>query len=98
MAEKRTKLTREEMEAILHEGGSVLHGGKIIARIEDLPSAADLAVGDADAEAAATRSIDEQIARLSAERAKLGESKLAPEPAAEEADDADHPTRRPKRR
>lgn len=38
-------LTREQMAAAVLGGGSVLYAGRLITRIADLPSAADLAVG-----------------------------------------------------
>jgi hypothetical protein len=63
--------TREELEAAINEGGSVLVGGKIITRLEDLPSEADLAKGDEVKEAAARKGLEDQVKALQAELAKL---------------------------
>lgn len=64
-------LTRPQMEAIINRRESVLYRGRIINRLEDLPSAADLAAGDTVATTALAQDIDAQIARLTLERAKL---------------------------
>lgn len=69
---KDGKLTRAHMEEAIRAGGSVLHDGEIIAKVEDLPDEADLAAGDAEREAAVAAALDEQIARLAAQRARLG--------------------------
>ncbi len=59
------------MEAAIEEGGSVLYNGRIVASVDDLPSKAELARGDAEEEAAVAAEIDAQIAALEAQRAKL---------------------------
>lgn len=66
------KLTREGMEQAINEGGSVmLPDGPPITRMEDLPSAAELAKGDAEQEKQVAAALDSQIAVLSAQRASL---------------------------
>lgn len=64
-------LTRAEMEQVIREGGSVLHGGRLISQVEQLPSAADLAQGDPVAESAVANALQEQIANLQAQLNKL---------------------------
>ena len=64
--------SRKEMEEAIREGGSVLYGGRIVAALEELPSKAELARGNAEEEAAVAAEIDAPIAALSAQRAKLG--------------------------
>lgn len=64
-------LTRNEMEAVITGGGSVIYNGQTISRLGDLPSAADLAKGDPEAEAAAANALQQQIADLQAQIAKL---------------------------
>jgi hypothetical protein len=66
-------LSREQMEAVIRSGGSVLHQGRIISRIEALPSAAELAKGDPDKEAQAAQSLQQQIDQLQAQLAELQE-------------------------
>jgi hypothetical protein len=65
------QLTRDEMAAVIAGGGSVLYEGRTIWRAQDLPSEADLAQGDPEKEAAASASLQEQIAQLQADLAKL---------------------------
>lgn len=65
-------LTRSEMEQTIIQRGSVLYRGRIISRIQDLPSDADLAAGDPAQEAAAAAALDAQIAALQAQRARIG--------------------------
>ncbi len=73
------RLTRAEMEQVIGRKGSVMYAGRIITRVEDLPSAADLAVGDPAAEKKTAEDIDAEIARLVAEKAKLGKSGMSVE-------------------
>lgn len=75
--DKRGQLTRAGMEAVVRRGGSVLHGGRIVTRVEDLPSAAELSQGDQAAEQAARASIDERQAALDRERAVLDQRRAA---------------------
>ena len=65
------QLTREEMEAVIASGGSVLHKGQTLWKMEHLPSAADLVAGDPAGAAAVGSALDAQIAHLQNERAKL---------------------------
>jgi hypothetical protein len=70
------KLTYAGALGALRAGGSVLWkdpAGQIyhISRVEDLPSEAAWAAGNPEAEAAARRALDEQIARLLAQRDAL---------------------------
>lgn len=61
------KLTRAGMEAVIKDGGSVLHNGKLLRRIEDLPNEAELVKGDAEAEKATSDSLQRQIDALQAQ-------------------------------
>lgn len=65
-------LTRQEMERIItEERGSVLVNGRIISKVSDLPSDADLAGNDPDRRAAVADSLQAQIAALQAQLATL---------------------------
>jgi hypothetical protein len=73
---KDKKLPYAGAQGAIRAGGSVLWRdaeGQIyhITRVEDLPSEVAWAAGNPEAEAAATRAIDEQIARLLAQRDAL---------------------------
>lgn len=57
-------LDRQQMEAVIAGGQSVLYGGRIIVQPHHLPSDAELASGDPVKEQAATRGLQDQIARL----------------------------------
>lgn len=72
-------LTRSEMEQAIIQRGAVLYRGRIISRIQDLPSDADLAAGDPAQEAAAAAALDAQIAALQAQRARIGADGASPE-------------------
>jgi hypothetical protein len=85
-------LTRSQMEQVIKDGGSVLHGGRIITRMEHLPTDADLAVGNPEQEAAVAAALEAQIAALQARHDRLMQSRTvrtgavpapAPEPTAE---------------
>lgn len=65
------KLTRYGMEQVIRSGGSVLHDGVVRARIEDLPTEAQLAKGNTAAEDAALNNINRQRAELDAQEAQL---------------------------
>jgi hypothetical protein len=82
-------LSRGEMEAAIAEGGSVLYGGHLISRVQDLPSAADLARGNPEQEAAAAAALEAQIAALQAQRAQLGQA--APTSQSGAAPTTEHP-------
>jgi predicted flap endonuclease-1-like 5' DNA nuclease len=64
-------LTRPEMEQVIANGGSVLHSGRLLTRVEHLPTAADLAKGDPAAETVAANALKPQIADLQAQLNKL---------------------------
>lgn len=64
-------LSRSEMEAVISGGGSVLHGGRIITRVQDLPSEAELAQGNPDATQAAQARLEAEVARLQEQLARL---------------------------
>lgn len=61
------KLTREGMELIIKAGRSVIYGTSVIWRIEDLPSEAQLAQGDARKQAAVRENLQQQVAALAAQ-------------------------------
>ena len=66
-----SSLTRDQMEAEIASGRSILHNGAIITRVENLPSAARLANGDPLAEQIAAADLDRRISALEAERESL---------------------------
>lgn len=65
------KLTRKGMEAVIAEGGSVIHGGRTISNVDDLPSEAEVAEGDEAATLDALANLDRQQAAIDAQRARL---------------------------
>jgi hypothetical protein len=71
MYDKNNMLTRAGMEQVIREGGTVQHKGKLYSRIESLPSEADLAAGDEDAERRALAGLEEQQRALDAQRDRL---------------------------
>ena len=68
---KKSSYTRAQMEEIIKSGMSVNYRGSIISSLADLPSEADLALGNPEMEIVTLESLDQQIARLQAERAKI---------------------------
>lgn len=70
-------MSREEMERVLQDGGTVLYRGTIRTTAAELPGEAELAQGDPAKEAQARAGLEAQIAAL---RAELG--LLQPVPAA----------------
>lgn len=66
-------MSRDDMMKVLRDGGSVLHGGRIIAHEHDLPTEADLArhSGNADQVAAAKEALLARKKALDAELAAL---------------------------
>jgi hypothetical protein len=70
-------MTRAQMEAVIAEGGSVLHQGRIISRAAHLPTEAELAQTDAE-KADASASLQAQIAALQAQVAQLVDAGGAP--------------------
>jgi len=73
-------MKRSEMEQIIVQGGSVLYQGRTISRVQDLPSEADLAVGDPAQEAAATAALQAQMADLQAQIDRLSQPAKTKEP------------------
>lgn len=59
-------LSRNEMEAVIRNGGSVLHGGRLLSKIEHLPTDADLALASGD-----TRQAGSVASALQAQMAAL---------------------------
>lgn len=60
-------LTRKDMIEILREGGSVIYNGFHIKDLRNLPSEAELALGDPDRERAALAELQAQKAELDAQ-------------------------------
>jgi hypothetical protein len=71
-------ISRAQMERAIREGGSVLYGGRVISRAEQLPSEAELAQGDPDAEAEAQANLQAQMAALQAQMERLQASSTGP--------------------
>src|SRR5262245_34963989 len=91
------QLTRQQMEAIIRGGGSVSIGGKVISRIDQLPSATELAGDNPEKLAATIEDLDSQIAALQAQKkqaqaAKKKAEEEAAKKAAEEAASQQAPT------
>lgn len=59
-------LTREQMEQVIQSGGSIIHAGRHISTLSDLPNEEQLAAGNPEAEAAAAENLRQQIADLQA--------------------------------
>ena len=64
-------LNRQQMAEVLRNRGSVAYQGRIIKDISEIPSEADLAVGNPVEEKAAESNILAEMARLKEELAKL---------------------------
>jgi hypothetical protein len=77
---KDGKLTRSGMEHVIRSGGSVLHDGTVYTKLDTLPSEADLAKGDADAENAARENLLRQREALDQQLASLGATKAPAAP------------------
>lgn len=71
-------LTRQEMEQVIRDGGSVLHGGRLYTKIATLPTEAQLAAGNPEQEAAAKANLQSQVEALQAQLADLASSQSAP--------------------
>jgi DNA primase len=63
-----TTLTRQEMEDIIRQGGSVIVDGRSYATVESLPSEAALAEGDEAKEKALINHYEQQMAQLAKQR------------------------------
>jgi hypothetical protein len=66
-------LSRQQMENVINGGGSVLHKGRLITRIENLPSAMALAKTPEEKEAAKA-DLQARMEKLQAEAAELEKS------------------------
>lgn len=66
-----TTLSRADMEEVIRSGGSVLHKGQHLTRLEHLPSEADLADGDSAATQAALDGLAVQRAALDEQERRL---------------------------
>lgn len=64
-------ISRAAMVAAIKEGGSVHYKGALITRLENLPSEAELAVGDPAQEQQALTDLQKEIAGLEARKAAL---------------------------
>lgn len=77
------KLDRDSMLDVLKANGSIflnvngVHKSYTLDNIAEFPTVADLAVGNKEAEKAAKKDVDEQIAFLLAEKAKIEASQKA---------------------
>lgn len=69
--DERGNLTHAGMEAVIAAGGSVLHNGKVVTDLGNLPSEVDMARGDAEREKQLAAALDDQIARLQQQKAML---------------------------
>lgn len=65
------RLTRAGMEHVIRSGGSVLHEGRTLTRVEELPSEAALAAGDEDATRTALDNLQRRREALEREEALL---------------------------
>lgn len=71
------KLSREQMLDVINKGGSIflnidgIHKQFTEENLDEFPTVADLALGDKEAEMAARKELDEKLAELLAEKAKL---------------------------
>jgi hypothetical protein len=75
------------MEAVVKSGGSVLHKGQVLTRLEHLPSAADLAEGDAEQSKAVLADIERQQKALDAQRKQLTDAAKGQSKQSAKADD-----------
>jgi hypothetical protein len=87
------QLTRTEMEAIIRGGGSISLGGRIVSRIDQLPSAAQLAGNDPAALAATVDDLEAQIKALQAQQkqVKAAQAKAEKEAAEQAAQQSQEP-------
>lgn len=76
-------MNRNEMRAVLADGGTVLHKGRHIQRDSELPSEGELAL-DNGTELDALQSVQREVARLTAEKLSL-EKSISEKKAAKEA-------------
>ena len=76
-------LTRAQMRAIIERRESVMIGGNIISRVEDLPSEVELSVGDPERQDAERARLQAEIERLSDQVEELQAAKAAEKPSAQ---------------
>lgn len=85
------KLSREQMLEVIENGGSIIlnvggiHKHFSKDNLAEFPSVADLALGDKEAEAAAKKELEEKLAELQAEMAKIKAKEDAADKVIEEA-------------
>jgi hypothetical protein len=94
------KLTHAGMRHAIEHGGSVLHQGEVLTSLEQLPTEADLARGNDQQTQAVAQSIDQQIAALQQQRARLalpaaGQQPAPPAPTQTPAQEPPKPTPEP---
>lgn len=82
---RQTPLTRPEMEAIIEAGESVLYEGRIITKVQNLPTSAELALGDPKREDSEIAKLQAMIADQGRMLARLMESRSGGTPPAEES-------------
>lgn len=80
------QLTRAQMEQVIRGGGSVSIGGRVINRLDQLPSAVQLAGEDTERLTAAIDDLDVQIAALQEQRKEAVAAKANAEKAAKAAE------------
>jgi hypothetical protein len=74
---RTSPLTLDEMRAIIARGESVMWNDVVISDAAHLPTEAQMAVGDPEAEARAASHLEDQIARLRQDLSDLKEGRLA---------------------
>lgn len=84
---KKDRLNHDDMKKVIEDGGAVLYRGNTITRVDDLPSAAELAETDED-RAAAERDLQRRQAALDLERQRLSRPQAARPTGGAGADDA----------
>lgn len=82
-------ISRAAMVAAIKEGGSVHYKGALITRLENLPSEAELAVGDPVQEQQALTDLQKEIAGLEARKAALQAQANQQAQVSQQAADAD---------
>lgn len=82
-------MTREDFFRVLREGGSVVYNGFLVKTVADIPSEAELAKGNPDAEAEAKANILAEMDRLKADLALLKTPEVKEEVKGRKAEAAD---------
>ena len=65
------RISRKEMEEIIHRGESVIIDGQIYTTVESLPTEAELALGNKEQEEVARKSLKAQMEQLKAQMSLL---------------------------